>query len=131
MASDITIVLPDRPGVGAQVCKALGDAGINIEGACGFPSRGQTWGVFHLLVSDGSQAIEVLAAAGVEVDEHREVKLVDIPDGPGALYDALAEVAATGANIDLIYFASRDRLVIGTEDMHAPRVGVNMTDARR
>ncbi|NIT57181.1 MAG: amino acid-binding protein, partial [Phycisphaerae bacterium] len=38
MAKDLTVILEDRPGTVADMGEALGKAGINIEGGCGFPS---------------------------------------------------------------------------------------------
>jgi hypothetical protein len=50
MPRDLTVVLEDRPGALAQLGRVLGEAGITIDGACGFVSGGK--GVLHLLVED-------------------------------------------------------------------------------
>ena len=34
MAKDLAITLEDRPGEGARLGEALGNAGVNIEGFC-------------------------------------------------------------------------------------------------
>jgi hypothetical protein len=41
MATDLTIILEDRPGTLVDVGEALGKAGINIDGMCGFPCQGR------------------------------------------------------------------------------------------
>ena len=41
MAKDLTVVLEDRPGTLAAMGEALGKAGVNIEGICGFPAGGK------------------------------------------------------------------------------------------
>jgi hypothetical protein len=38
---DLTIILKDKPGTLAQVGEILGQAGVNIEGLCGFPCNGE------------------------------------------------------------------------------------------
>jgi len=40
MTTDLTVGLIDRPGTLAQTSDALGRAGVNIEGACGFVCEG-------------------------------------------------------------------------------------------
>jgi hypothetical protein len=49
MAKNLTIELEDKPGILAELGEALGRAGINIEGFCGYASGGT--GVVHLLVA--------------------------------------------------------------------------------
>jgi hypothetical protein len=52
--TDILVSLEDRPGELARVGEALGDAGINIEGAMGFAHEGR--GFAHILVADAAGA---------------------------------------------------------------------------
>lgn len=127
---DLAVSLADRPGTGAEVTKLLADAGINIEGVCYFPHRGQTWGVVHVLLEDGQHGREVIEGAGYEVREVRDVIVVDhLMDRPGVLSALLKEFADHGVNIDLLYLASRSRLVLGTEQMHEARAGVRTIEA--
>lgn len=127
---DLAVSLADRPGTGAEVTQLLADAGINIEGVCYFPHRGQTWGVVHVLLEDGGQGRDVIEGAGYEVREVRDVIVVDhLMDRPGVLAALLKEFADHGVNIDLLYLASRSRLVIGTEQMHEARAGVRTIEA--
>lgn len=127
---DLTVILPDRPGVGADIAEALGRAGVNIEGACGFPFGGHTWGTFHLLVEDGAAARKAIEDIGFEVHEDRPVKIFELEDRPGALGEVLRQMADQGANIDLIYMASNSRLIIATDDMRDKRPGVKMSEAK-
>lgn len=41
MATDLTLILEDRPGTLADLGEAAGKAGVNIDGLCGFPSEGR------------------------------------------------------------------------------------------
>ena len=43
---DLTIFLEDRPGTLADMGEALGKAGVNIEGASGFPCEGKGLGLY-------------------------------------------------------------------------------------
>jgi hypothetical protein len=58
LATDLTVGLSDRLGTLAQASDALGRAGINIEGACGFVCEGI--GVYHVLVQDAKRARRAL-----------------------------------------------------------------------
>ena len=115
MPTDLTVVLEDRPGTLADLGEALGKAGVNIDGMCGFPSGGM--GVIHILVSDGMAARRVLENAGIMVSDEREVLLHDAEDRPGMLGEVARKLANAGVNLDLIYKASQTRLVIGIDDL--------------
>jgi hypothetical protein len=114
MATDLTVNLENKPGTLAQVGEVLGSAGINIDGACGFPSEGR--GVLHILVDDAAAAREALTAAGVECGGERDVEVVAILDQPGEMGRHLRRVADAGVNVDLIYLATGTRMVVGSDD---------------
>jgi len=59
------VILVNRPGTLADAAEALGRAGVNIAGGCGFPAAGE--GIFHVLVEDPTTARRALEAAGMEV----------------------------------------------------------------
>lgn len=115
MATDLTVTLEDRPGTLADMGEALGKAGINIDGMCGFPCEGR--GVIHILVEDGSAAREALEGAGIQVDGDREVMLLEAEDRPGMLGEVLRKIANAGVNVDLLYKATQTKLVIGADDL--------------
>ena len=52
MATDLTVVLQDRPGELARLGEATGQAGVNIQGMCAFTGEGR--GVIHLLFDDAT-----------------------------------------------------------------------------
>jgi hypothetical protein len=119
MTKDLTIILEDRPGTLADMGEALGTAGINIDGMCGFPSEGK--GVIHLLVEDATGARSALEGAGIEVGAEREVLVVEVDDRPGAFGDIARKIANEGVNSDLVYMATNTRLVVGTNDLEKTR----------
>ncbi len=122
MAKDLTIELEDRPGVLAELGEALGGAGVNIEGFCGYTSEGK--GILHLLVDDAAAARGALEAAGMDVQSEREVLVVDIEDRPGALGVIARRISNGGVNLDLAYLATNTRLVLGAVDLEAVRDAV-------
>jgi hypothetical protein len=117
MSTNLTVSLENRPGTLADLAEALGQAGINIEGLCGFPAGGEA--LIQVLVEDAGAAREALEAAGIEVRDERDVTVFDCPDEPGALGSRARAMADAGVNIDLVYLATRTRIVVGTDDPDA------------
>ena len=115
MASDLTVVLENRPGTLADLGEALGNAGINVDGMCGFPCEGR--GVIHILVEDAGAARLALEEAGLGVDAERDVLLHEAEDRPGMLGETTRKLADAGVNVDLIYKATQTKLVIGADDL--------------
>ncbi len=122
MATDLTVILEDRPGTLADVGDALGGAGINIDGMCGFPCEGK--GRLHVLVDDPMSARQALENGGLEVTAERDVLVHDIEDRPGAFGSVARRLAERGVNVDLAYLATRTRLVIGTDDLDKARAAL-------
>ena len=122
MATDLTVILENRPGTLAQAAEALGNAGVNIDGSCGFPCQGV--GVFHIAVQDGSAGRSALEGAGFEVRDEREILLLDIEDKPGALGEMCRRIADAGVNVDLQYLATNTRVVVGADDIGKARSAI-------
>lgn len=123
---DLAIVLEDRPGTLAAVGEALGAAGVNIEGLCGFGSGGQ--GMLHLLVADEAAARAALEAAGIAIAAERDVIVMDMAgqDRPGSMGAMARKVADAGVNVELSYVAMGNRGVIGTSDDAAARAALGV-----
>lgn len=117
MATDLTVILENRPGTLADMGAALGQAGINIDGMSGFPCEGR--GVIHILVEDGAGAQRALEGADLEVAGERDVLTLTIEDRPGSFGETAGRIAAAGVNVDLVYLATDGRLVIGADDLAA------------
>jgi len=122
MMKDLTVILEDRPGTLADMAEALGRAGVNIEGACGFPSEGK--GVGHVLVEDAAAARRALEEVGIEVRGERQILLLEIEDRLGALGEVSRRISDAGVDIDLIYMATNSRLVVGVDDLDKARAAV-------
>jgi hypothetical protein len=122
MATDLTVILQDRPGTLADMGEALGNAGINIVGTAGFPCEGK--GVIHILVEDAAAARKALEEKGFEVSSDRPVLVLDIEDKPGELGDISRRIANAGVNIDLLYVTASKSLVLGVDDMDKARAAL-------
>jgi hypothetical protein len=113
MPYDITVILEDQPGTLATMGEVLGQAGINIDGMCGFLVEGK--GEIHILVRNGSAARRVLENAGINARNVRPVLVRDLDNRPGTLGEAARKLADAEVNLDLLYLASDNRLVMGVD----------------
>jgi len=119
MAYDITVIIDDLPGTLAEVGEILGDAGINIDGYCSFPSGGKSY--LHILVEDVDTARRIFLDKGIEVIQEREVLTVDMEDSPGTLGKVARRIADAGVNIDMVYMGTNSRLVVAAFDLDRAR----------
>jgi hypothetical protein len=131
VATDLRIVLPDRPGAGTSVCEALSAKGINLEGICGDLRPGEGWGYLHVVIADGDseEAIKAIEATGSQVLDVHAVDLIQAENRPGELVSILGAYRDRGENLEVLYIASDNRIVIGTENMRKPRHGVRVDQA--
>lgn len=114
MATDLTIMLEDRPGELARLGEVLGSAGVNIDGGCATTVGGM--GEVHILVEDATSAKQALEGAGIQVSGEREAVVVDSPNQPGELGRAARRLADAGVNIEAYFVGSDNRLVFGVDD---------------
>lgn len=121
MAMDLTVYLTDRPGQLAAVARQLADAQVNIDGYFGLVVGGQ--GIMHVLVDDAvaATAARVLRDAGFEVQDEREVLVLDCEDKPGTLAERVTPIAEAGVNITVSYLATATRVVVGADDLERAR----------
>jgi hypothetical protein len=127
MATDLRVIVEDRPGGLASVGEALGSAGINIEGLCGVGLGDR--GVIHVLVEDGAAARAALEAAGLEVDSESEPLVSDVSAGastPGTMGQMARAIAEAGVNVRAVYLATNDRAVAVTDDNDKARAALGM-----
>ena len=124
---DLTVHLENKPGTMAQLGEVLGNAGINIEGVCGIAGSDGGAGEVHILVQDGQLAREALADAGIACGGDRDVEVLAIIDQPGEMGRHLRKAADADINVDLVYIATSNRLVLGAEDIEALRTALHAT----
>ena len=122
MATDLVIDIENTPGALAQVAAAISDAGVNIAAAtCVGPGERAE---LHILVPHAEAVRHALAISHVAVSHEREVVVVDVEDRPGVLADLTRKVAKAGVDLDLVYIATRDRVVLGAADVDALRAAL-------
>jgi hypothetical protein len=119
---DLVIDVENTPGALAEVAAAISDAGVNIAAATciGPGDRAE----LHILVPHAEAAKHLLAISHLAVTREREVVVVDVEDRPGVLADLARKVAKAGVNIDIVYVATRNRVVFGSPDLDALRVAL-------
>jgi hypothetical protein len=101
------------------VATAISDAGVNIAAVTCIGAGEQA--ELHILVPHGEAARHALAISHVAVTREREVVVVDVEDRPGVLADLTREIAKAGINLDLVYVATQNRIVFGSEDLKGLR----------
>ncbi len=119
---DIAVILENRPGALADMGEVLGKNGINMEGLCGIPLNDEA--VIHILVEDETVTRYVLESAGFKVSAVREVLVMDIghvAGKPGSGGKMARKIGNVGVNIDLIYLAEKNKMVIGVDDINRAR----------
>jgi hypothetical protein len=122
MAVDLVIDIENTPGALARVAAAISDAGVNIAAAtCLGPGEGAE---VHILVPHAEAAKHALAISHVAVTREREVVVVDVEDRPGVLADLTRKIARAGVDLDLVYVATRNRVVFGSPDLPALRAAL-------
>src|SRR3954453_18592058 len=119
MSVDLVIDIENSPGALAQVAAAISDAGVNIAAATciGAGDRAE----LHILVPHPGGARPSLASSPVAVTREREVVVIDVEDRPGVLADLTRRIAKAGVDLDLVYVATRNRVVFGAADLAALR----------
>jgi hypothetical protein len=78
----------------------------------------------HILVPYAEAAKHALAISQLAVSREREVVVVEVEDRPGVLADLTRKVAQAGVDLDLVYVATRNRLVFGAPDLAGLKVAL-------
>jgi hypothetical protein len=123
MAVDLVIDIDNAPGALAKVATAISDAGVNIAAATcmGTGERAE----LHILVKHAEAAKHALAIShDVTITREREVVVIEVEDCPGVLADLTRKVAAAGIDLDLVYVATRNRVVFGAADIDGLRAAL-------
>jgi hypothetical protein len=117
MAFDLVIDIENTPGSLAEVASLISDAGVNIAAATclGSGERAE----LHILVPHAEAARHALGISHLAVTREREVAVVEVEDRPGELADLTRKIARAGVDLDLVYVATRNRVVFGAADLDA------------
>jgi hypothetical protein len=126
MAMDLVIEVENQPGALASVAAACSDAGVNLAAATcvGTGDRAE----LHILVPYAEAARHALAITHqAVVTREREVVVVEVEDKPGALADLARIVAEAGVDLDLVYVATNNRVVFGSQDLDGLKAALGQT----
>jgi hypothetical protein len=82
----------------------------------------------HILVPHAEAAKRALAISHLAVTREREVVVVEVEDRPGVLADLTRRIARAGVNLDLVYVATRNRVVFGAPDLDGLRAALANAD---
>jgi hypothetical protein len=115
VAFDLVVEIENEPGALARVAAAISDAGVNLAAATCLGTADRV--ELHILVPHPEAARHALTISQIGVSREREVVVVDVEDRPGVLADLTRRVARAGINLDLLYVATRNRLVFGAADL--------------
>jgi hypothetical protein len=114
LAADLAVTLAeDRPGMLAKAIGCVSAAGINIDGYT------EMSGVVHILTTDLAASRRVLDEAGFRIVQEQQVVLVPVADEPGAAAQVFQRIAESHVNVRYSYLATRDRLVIASDNPQA------------
>ena len=115
MPYDLVIEIQNEPGALARVAAGISDAGVNLAAATCMGTADSV--ELHILVPHAGAARHALALSQLAVSREREVVVVEVEDRSGVLADLTRKVAQAGVDLDLVYVATRNRLVFGAEDL--------------
>ena len=102
-AKQLTINVPDRPGMLGEVASALGSKKVNIKGVTAAAMQGG--GMIWMVVDKNAAAKKVLAQNGWDAKED-EILAVTLSDTPGSLGRFATKLGKAGVNITFAYAGS-------------------------
>src|SRR4051794_13513351 len=123
MAFDLVIDVDNKPGALAEVARPISEAGVNL-GAATCIGQGER-GELHILVKHAEPVRHALGAIShLAISREREVVVVEVEDRPGVLADLTRKISRAGVDLDLVYIATRNRVVFGAPDLAALRAAL-------
>ena len=115
----LSIFLENKPGHLSSICKAVAEAGINIETLS--LADTQQFGILRLIVQDWTKASATLKEMGFVVKE-TEVVAIEVPNRPGGVAEILNALDETDINIEYMYAVLEKRsenavIILKVEDI--------------
>ena len=102
-AKQLTLWVPDQPGMLGEIASALGEKKTNIVAVMGATEGGR--GAVRMVVDKPATARKVFASKGWQTSEE-EVLAVTLGDSPGTLGRLATKLGRAGVNIQYIYAGS-------------------------
>lgn len=100
MIKQISIFLPNHPGVLVDLTKLLTDHSINLRALT--ISETTDYGILKIIVDKTSECIQILERESY-LTAVTEVIAIEIPDKPGSLHEVIKLLGENEINIDYLY----------------------------
>ncbi len=100
MIKQISIFLPNHPGVLVDLTKLLTDHSINLRTLT--ISETTDYGILKIIVDKTSECIQILERESY-LTAVTEVIAIEIPDKPGSLHEVIKLLGENEINIDYLY----------------------------
>ena len=122
LVTQLTAILPNRPGALADLLEALSDNKINVIALCVVDTAEH--GLARFVVSEPEEAQRALEQCGIPYGTNQAISLA-LPNTPGALGDVARKLAKAKVNIDYAYASTSDadpaRAILGVSNMKRAR----------
>ncbi len=106
MIQQIAVFLENKEGRVSTCCKALKDAGVNMQSLSIADTK--EFGILRIITDDNARALSVLKDAGF-LSTIVQLVALEVPDKSGALAEYLIKLNDGGVNIEYMYsFAGKD-----------------------
>jgi hypothetical protein len=96
----LTVSLPNKPGMLAKVCRALADGDVNIMAISVVDATEAC--LVRIIVDDARAGVKVLEDLKLEVTQ-TPVRLIELPNKVGALAEMMERLAQRKVNVDFVY----------------------------
>lgn len=100
MLKQISVFLPNQPGVLAKFTKILMEKQINMRAIT--VAETADYGILRILVDKVEECVNILKENNYLVST-TDVIAVDIPDKPGALHEIVKDLGDNNINIEYLY----------------------------
>ena len=123
MLKQISVFLPNTPGILAKFTKALLDNDINLKALS--VSETADFGILRILVDKTDECVEILKANNY-LTTLTDIVAVEIPDKPGALYEVAKILGDNNVNIEYLYstLIKENAMIVLRVDNNEKAVGI-------
>ena len=126
LVDQLTICLPDSPGTLAELCRKIGEAGIQIHALA--IATNADFGMFRIICDRPRTAAEVVKHAGYQVTVTKVVA-VEVENRPGGLGRVLDRLASCDLNVEYAYSCSLDGRTIDIVKVSGEPLAIKLSDS--
>lgn len=113
MVRQINVFMENRLGRLYEICRLLGENGINIRGFS--VADMADFGLLRLIVDNPDRAKKILKEADFPVSEAK-ILVVNVPDKPGGLAEVLRVLTEAGLSVEYTYLVANTRVAFAFDD---------------